>query len=224
VPPAGRRVTAIWSSMKQYYAKRAAEYEIIYQKPERQSSILEVSQFLISFFKETSVYEVACGTGYWTQFISKSAKNIIATDINNEVIEIAKEKEYYCPIEFIIADAMATNDGSKRYNSGFAGFWFSHLLKSERNYFLEKFHSNLVEGGKVCFIDNIYVEGESSKISRIDENGNTYQKRKLSNGEEYEVIKNFPTEDELVELLSNFGKNSVYHKNKYYWIISYEKK
>jgi len=55
------------------------------------------------------------------------------------------------------------------------------------------------------FFDNRYVEGSSTPISRRDAQGNTYQARKLDNGSAHEVLKNFPTERELIERASAHG-------------------
>lgn len=210
--------------MQQYYAKRATEYENIYQKPERQSSLAEIKQFLKEFFNKRTVYEVACGTGYWTQFISESARHILSADINHEVIEIACSKYYHCPTDFIIADAMQIQNGLTDRDAGFAGFWISHVVTEQLADFITALHANLISGAKVCFVDNIYVEGESTPISRTDTNGNTYQMRTVSTGEHYEVVKNFPSEQELITLLAPYAKNVEYRKNKYFWIVSYETK
>jgi hypothetical protein len=43
-------------------------------------------------------------------------------------------------------------------------------------------------------LDNLYVPGSSTPISRTDETGDTYQLRALASGETFEVLKNFPTE------------------------------
>ena len=46
-----------------YYAKRAREYDKVYEKPERQSDIAELRSMLCDLLKERWVLEVACGTG-----------------------------------------------------------------------------------------------------------------------------------------------------------------
>ncbi len=56
-----------------YYAKRASEYERIYEKPERQNDL----EILRNLFRKTlagrNVLEIACGTGYWTQVVAQTA-------------------------------------------------------------------------------------------------------------------------------------------------------
>lgn len=66
-------------------------------------------------------------------------------------------------------------------------------------------------------MDNLFVEGESTPISKTDKNGNTYQIRKLKDGTEYEIMKNFYTEKEFKILLKD--KTYKYFSNKYYWSI-----
>ena len=87
-----------------YYFERAREYERIYQKPERQEDLSKLKKIFKDLFFAKSVFEIACGTGYWTQFISETAKSIYATDINETVIEIAQSKKYQSPTTFEKAD------------------------------------------------------------------------------------------------------------------------
>ncbi len=77
-----------------YYRERAREYERIYSKPKRQTDLLLAVQILENAFADKDVFEIACGTGYWTEKISVTAKKVLATDINKTVIEIAKSKKY----------------------------------------------------------------------------------------------------------------------------------
>ncbi len=85
-----------------YYARRAAEYEKVYSKPERQQELAALRQLLPGWFTGRSILEVACGTGYWTECISATAESITATDINREVLDIAGSKSYACPVRLFI--------------------------------------------------------------------------------------------------------------------------
>jgi len=52
--------------------------------------------------------EVACGTGYWTQFIARTAAKVHACDINDSVLEIAREKPLpKGRVSFFKADAVS---------------------------------------------------------------------------------------------------------------------
>ena len=71
------------------------------------------------------------------------------------------------------------------------------------------------------FIDNAYVEGSSTPISRADEQGNTYQLRRLDDGSTHEVLKNFPTESELVLAVDGLAAKVRVEFLRYYWVLSY---
>ena len=87
-------MNGINNAMLDYYAQRASEYERIYIKPERQADLRKLEEFLNNALRDEHVLEIACGTGYWTRVIAKSAASILATDYNSEVIELAKLKDY----------------------------------------------------------------------------------------------------------------------------------
>ena len=55
--------------MQSYYAARAGEYDAVYEKPERQADLRQIEQWLPSALYGERLLEVACGTGYWTQFL-----------------------------------------------------------------------------------------------------------------------------------------------------------
>ena len=69
-------------TIRSYYARRAKEYEEIYRKPERQGDLRELEAMLGAAFSGMDVLEIACGTGYWTQFIARSAHSVHAVDVN----------------------------------------------------------------------------------------------------------------------------------------------
>ena len=61
-----------------YYRKRAKEYEQIYYRadPIRQEEQLRIISTIQTILKGRDVLEIACGTGFWTQFLSDTAKQI----------------------------------------------------------------------------------------------------------------------------------------------------
>ena len=211
--------------MKQYYAERAKEHDKVYLKPERQKDIKKLHQYLKDTFPGLSILEVACGTGYWTKTISHSTNSILSTDYNNEVLEIARSREYATEeVEFVQDDAYSLTKVSGSFNAGFAGFFWSHIPLNKIDDFLDTFHSKLQSGSKVVFIDNSFVEGSSTPISRTDKEGNTYQLRKLDNGKEFEILKNFPTESYLKKILRKYSDNIKIHFLDHYWIAEYQLK
>ena len=205
-----------------YYARRASEYEKIFAKPERQPDLACLRTLLPGLFAGRKVLEVACGTGYWTQVISGSATSILATDINEGVLEIARHKTYpNHNVEFKIADAYTLANMTGRFSAGFAGFWWSHIPKQRLSHFLHCFHLKLTPGAVVVCLDNNYAEGSSTPIARRDNDGNTFQKRKLEDGSEFEVLKNFPTETGLRASVNARADDVEVTQFKYYWCLRY---
>ena len=205
-----------------YYSERAKEYEKIYRKPERQEELKKLRIILKDFFFDKSVFEIACGTGYWTQFISETAKSIFATDINETVIEIARSKKYQSQTTFEKADIFNLTIAHEKFDSGFGGFIWSHIPKQELDVFLSGFISNISPGGLVVFVDNQYVEGSNTPINSEDEYGNTYQIRKLSNGNNYKVMKNFPADKELLDIIDPIGSDIEIELLKYFWVLKFK--
>jgi SAM-dependent methyltransferase len=211
--------------MADYYARRASEYERVYLKPERQADLRRLENLLSTVFAGQMVLEVACGTGYWTQFIAESAISIVATDINPEVLDIARRKDYApCRVTFLERDAYSLGNLKVHCTAGFHGFWWSHIPIQKIDAFLDRFHSALPQDALVVMIDNAYVEGSSTPISRRDRHGNTFQIRQLQAGSMHEVLKNFPSPSELRTTLRLHANDVQVTELDYYWLVRYRKK
>jgi len=89
------------SDIVAYYRRRAWEYEEIYDWKDdtRQEDQGLLEETIKDYLAGRRVLEVACGIGYWTKILSETAERIVATDIGEDVIELAKLKKYRCPIE-----------------------------------------------------------------------------------------------------------------------------
>ncbi len=210
------------SDLAGYYARRAPEYERVYAKPERQGDLRRLRQLLGGIFLGLDVLEVSCGTGYWTEVIAPGAGSVTACDVNESVLELARAKDWGSSrTGFLRADSYALPDLGRRFSGGFSGFWWSHVPRERLSSFLAGFHARLAEGARVAFIDNRYVEGSSTAVCRTDANGNSYQARRLEDGSPFEVLKNFPSRDELEAAVAGAADSVEVTLLEYYWILTY---
>ena len=205
-----------------YYKKRAKEYENIYLKPERQNDLLRAAIILQDIFTDKNIFEIACGTGYWTEKISHKALSIFATDINDTVLEIAKNKEYVnSNVKFGLAD-FNNHQMSQHYEGLFGGFIWSHILVQDLYSFIAKINSFVLPHGQVVFMDNNFKGGSNHPITMTDAEGNTFQTRKLGDGTDHLVLKNFTTEVFIREKLEGLANDIKFYNLEYYWILTYK--
>jgi len=210
------------SEIETYYSHRASEYEKIYEKPERQDNLELLKRLVKDFLQNKSVLEIACGTDYWTEIISNAAHSIVAIDSSKEVLDIARLKSYQkSNVKFVNDDALSLLKIANTFSASFCCFWLSHIHRKNVKSFITKLHSKLKPGSVVVMIDNNYVEGSSTPVSRRDEAGNTYQVRKLDDDSEYEVLKNYYSEDDLKKIFKNYSSNFEIINLKYYLMIKY---
>ena len=209
-------------SLEKYYASRAAEYERIFEKPERQADLARMRTDIPALFKGGRVLEIACGTGYWTPMIAEQAESVLATDFNEEPLAIARSKPYRkANVRFERADAYALPAWPEKFSGCYAGFWWSHIPLGRIDGFLQDLGKTLRNGARVAFMDNRYVEGSSTPLSRKDAEGNTYQQRRLADGTSHEVLKNFPAPLELRARLARLGTGVELTEYEYYWVATY---
>jgi len=205
-----------------YYARRAEEYEQIYQKPERQAKLALLKAYLVKLLAGRDVLEVACGTGYWSAHLAPFTRSILATDAAGEVLDVARAKAYPPRrVRFEQADAYTLEALTGAFIAGFAGFWWSHVPKARLPGFLSTFHGKLQPGARVVFVDNQYVEGSNTPLSATDSDSNTYQDRSLADGSRHRVLKNFPTQADLRNAVGDVATDIRVVDFTYYWCLSY---
>lgn len=207
--------------MQSYYAARAPEYDRVYQKPERQADLRRLQQWLPPIFAGSRLFEVACGTGFWTQFIAPVASEVVALDASAETMAIAERRVPHGKVRFLVGDAYRLPQDQGKFNAVFAGFWFSHVPRLRQREFLAGLGRRLEPGATVLLLDNRYVPGSNHPISEQDADGNTYQTRKLDDGSTHRVLKNFPSEAELRALLAGLGEQAIFTEFEYYWALQY---
>src|ERR1700752_171509 len=114
--------------MTRYYARRAGEYERVYDIPPWQPGIAELGRRLGPLVGARRVFEVACGTGYWTERLASVATTVHATDLSDETLALARARPYpRGNVTLATRDAYTRSDGPARWDAGFAGLWLSHV-------------------------------------------------------------------------------------------------
>ena len=209
------------STLHDYYAARAAEYDRIYAKPERQRDLRAIEQWLPQVFEGRSVLEIACGTGYWTQFLAPAAARMVALDAATETLEIARSRVKSAKVNFREGDAYRLPAELTGFDGAFAGFWISHVPRARMREFFAGMDKALARGAKAVLLDNRYVAGSSTPISETDAAGDTYQTRKLDDGSSYRVLKNFPGQEEMRAWLAGLANDIRFHEWAYYWAVEY---
>lgn len=209
--------------LAEYYQQRAAEYEEIYTRPERQADLAELRRILPPLVAGRNVLEIAAGTGYWTQVLAPAAASITATDLNPETLELAAAKDFEgATPRLLVADAFKLDMVPGEFDLVFCGFWWSHIPRADVQRFLAGVSARVAAGTPMLILDNMYVEGSVHPIARTGPDGDTYQLRRLQDGRQYEVLKNFPTERQLAADLAPWATGLRNTELTHYWLACCE--
>jgi ubiquinone/menaquinone biosynthesis C-methylase UbiE len=211
------------TDMVKYYRDRAKEYEQIYdwRDPHRQEEQDRMGEEMKVALRGCRVLDIGCGTGYWTEHVSKVAESITGIDINEEVLEIARTKNYGCPTMFRKMDAyyMAFQ---QPFTGAMATFWLSHVPREKIHSWLNVMHSVLESGARVFISDNTFIEGVGGKLVEKRGDPNTYKLRTLNDGSQHLIIKNYFTTNEIVEIFKAHSigvtEENVFNGECFWWI------
>ena len=205
------------SNIADYYDKRAKEYDHFYAKPEYREDVAAIASELSQIFSSKKVLEIACGTGYWTDAIARVADHVTAIDINDSVLDIAQKKlRNTSNVTFALKD-LYEMEPTDKYDALFAGLIWSHIGKEKLFFFLDQIMSLVHPGGTVFFLDQRFVAGKNTPVSKMDGFGNTYQERNLNDGSSYTIMKNFPTEESVRSKLKFCCNQVAFINHEYFW-------
>lgn len=221
--PLRTRAVQAEEHLARYYARRAAEMEEAFALPARQQDVQNLRRVLRRLVARQCVLEVACGTGFWTQVMAETARSILATDINEEMLALARAKQYGpATVRFCRANAWALESVAGDFTMGVAFFWYSHMPRSRVGEFFQSLRRALRPGALVCLADNLATDHYRRPTSSVDPEGNTYQKRQVRGGEVFEIIKNYPSEAELREAVAQYGTKFHYRAFECFWLVTFQ--
>lgn len=203
-----------------YYAERAAEYDRVYSHPAWARDLPKLGERIATLFPGRRVFEVACGTGYWTERVARVAARVHAEDVNPETLALARRRRY-APAAVTLARHDAYVPGIGGFDGGLAALWLSHVDLARMDEFLAAFHSRLERGAMVLMFDERDTPDRRAPASRVDEAGNRYEQRRLAAGGEFEIVKNFFDGDGLARRLAAHGRDLVFEELERFWMLVY---
>lgn len=204
--------------MIQYYNDVAETYDEIYKylDPVRIMGINHISEKLSELFIKKNVLEIACGTGYWTEALSKVALSITAVDKSIAMLKIAKNKNIN-NATLVLADAYNLDCIDMKFNAGVSIAWFSHIPKKWIPSFFQSFHNKLLSGSVVFMADSIRKSSKSPSHGQDE-----YVTRVLKNKNHYQVLKNYYTEVDLKRIFMQHVHDVEIETDSNFWYVKYK--
>lgn len=207
------------TDMAAYYALRDNFDEEDLENPDAMDALDEIMERLRELMAGQHVLELACGDGYWTDELAEYAASVLATDININLIDLAKTRELpEDVVQFAVDDALDPKSRGD-FTACFAGFWWSHVRRQDQADIIARLSSVIGKGGLLVLVDNSFIEDETA-IARTDIDGNTYQIHSVPGGERYEIVKNYYSDSALRKKLGPLLRDMRVYRYDHYWMLT----
>lgn len=207
----------------QYYAARASEYDasVGYGKAPVEAGLAPLKSRLAAALEGLDVLEIACGTGYWTHVAAQVAHSVFAVDFDAVSLTLAQSRlAGHDHVSFHRADAYRLDGVPSRFNAAFGMFWWSHMPHARITQFIDALHGKLEPGSRVVFADQLPYAHSGSR--HVDD-GDLIEERALFDGTRFEVVKNFPTAQQMSHMLAGRAADFEYAADPQgrCWVASY---
>lgn len=219
----------IIEEMRRYYDARAPWHDryMSYKSNEQMEELLRPMIGIIeNLVTGKRVLEIACGTGNWTEVLAQRAASVTAIDSSPASLALARSKlAHHQNVTLMESDAYCLKDITDSYQLLFSADWWSHVPKSSLAAFLDSALSRILPGSKAIFTDMTLIDYFRQEACHYDDDNNRISVRRLPDGSEFNVIKNFPSESELKNTLAHYGQVVAYHESSQLgrWLVILEK-
>jgi demethylmenaquinone methyltransferase/2-methoxy-6-polyprenyl-1,4-benzoquinol methylase len=198
------------AEMNRYYEANATRHDecMSYTTREKMEELFKpVLSALDKMINGKSILEIACGTGNWTQILARRAASVVAVDVSPTALELARSKlSDLSNVTLVEADIYRSSPVAGPVDVVFAADWWSHIPLRMCRAFLDSVAGPLGPGGRAIFIDMSENDYFRNEPHYFDADGNRVSRRKLPDGSEFEVVRNFPSSDELARLTASITK------------------
>jgi 2-polyprenyl-3-methyl-5-hydroxy-6-metoxy-1,4-benzoquinol methylase len=162
-----------------------------------------------------TVLELACGTGWWTQWLARHAQRVTAVDAAEEMLALNRERVHASNVRYVLADVFSWRP-DRRYDLVFFAFWLSHVPHDRFAAFWQLVRDSLAPNGRVFFIDELGTEETRAMEKRLE--GDAVL-RELEDGRQFRAIKVFHDPAELEAKLRALAWNVEVRPagRRFYW-------
>ena len=201
-----------------YYEARAGEYDEWFMRQGRYDRgeertaewMAEVDQVRDALARlpidGARVLELAPGTGLWTELIARRAKSVVAVDASPEMIAQCRRRlgGLADRVTFELADLFSWGT-DEEFDAVVFCFWISHVPRDHVDAFLATVARALRSGGVLFFVDSKREETSTAQDHVLPDAGHEIMVRRLDDGREFSVVKNFWSGDELAKKFGDAG-------------------
>jgi len=164
---------------------------------------------------------MAPGTGLWTKWLlDAGAQRITAIDASPAMLERLRARlgERADHVEMVIGDLFDLSL-ERRYDGVFFGFFLSHVPRDRLASFFDAVGSAVEPGGVVGLVDS-RLEPTSTAIDHVLPEANSeVMTRRLDDGREFRIVKNFYEPDEIVAAAATAGIEMQVTTSSTYFVV-----
>lgn len=219
------------NEMVDYYRARANEYDEWFYRRGRydrgtetnarwHSEVNEVFAALDAQGIEGDVLELAPGTGIWTERLLRSATSITAVDASPEMIAINRARVASDRVFYLQTD-LFTWHPTRTYDAVCFCFWTSHIPAERLHTFLSTVAAALRPGGKIFFVDGRHEQTSTAVDHQLPEEGTQVMTRRLNDGREFQIVKNFYEPASLADSFAAAGLDVIVRETATYFLYGY---
>ena len=203
------------SEQRAYYRARASEYDAWFLRQGRydrgeahkakwEAEVAGLEQALAAFAPTGDILELACGTGWWTAWLSEYGASLTAIDASPEVLELNQRRLPSARTDYIQADLFGWKP-ERTFDTVFFSFWLSHVPPERFAGFWDLVRRSLNPGGRVFFIDSRYTPEATAKDHTLNSPDAHSVRRRLDDGQTFEIVKVFYEPERLEAQLGALG-------------------
>ena len=200
-----------------YYRQRAGEYDRMLESEGRYEldsldpgardadtrELALAEQALTAFHPGGDVLELACGPGWWTKRLARTARTVTGVDASPEMLAVNRQRVAAPNVTLVQSDLFAWSP-DRRYDVVFFSFWLSHVPRDRFAEFWALVGRAVAPHGRVFFIDERRPDALDGHEEVLDDPRGAAL-RWLEDGRRFRMVKVYYEPSELEAALARVG-------------------